>query len=218
MSHSHDELREALGAYVLGQLDDEMAIELKTHLATCDDCRSELADLSPVAHALREMSAHRSGSAGGTPAPLDQRINHMLSVDERRPRRWPPAAVGALVGVAATIAVATVIPGDPAPPGPVIVAVPGVTSTAGVVASAGLVDHTWGVEIKLTVDGLPAGRHYDMRIIGDDGTVYQAGEFVGVRATTIHCNMSASVLLEDAASFTVLDPDGKTVVAGSLPS
>ena len=84
-------------------------------------------------------------------------------------------------------------------------------------AARGLVDHTWGVELKLEVAGLPDGRTYDVWFIGRDGQKYSAGEFVGVKGRTIMCDMSSAVLLDKAQSFTVLDPDGREVIAGDVP-
>jgi len=48
-SSSRHELRLALGAYVLGQLDEVEAAEVSRHVESCSQCRAELAELTPVA-------------------------------------------------------------------------------------------------------------------------------------------------------------------------
>ena len=52
----HQELREQLGAYVLGQLDLATRTALETHLADCASCRAEVAEaLPPVADATEAV-------------------------------------------------------------------------------------------------------------------------------------------------------------------
>lgn len=104
------------------------------------------------------------------------------------------------IGAAAATVVAVALPGDEVTPPP------------------GYVDHTWGIEIKLETRGLPAGERFDMQVTAKDGTVYDAGEFVGVSDKTITCNMSTSVLRADATGFAVVDPEGTEVITGDLTS
>ena len=223
MTRSHDELREALGAYVLGQLDDtDLRRDLQEHLATCAECRAEVAELGPLAAALRQVDPDDVRPVGIAPPPeLDERIRRALPQPATPHRRRAPVVAGVLVGAAAaTLVAVVVVPRDDAPPGPTIIAVGDVESATGVTASAGLVDHTWGLEIKLEATGLPAGQTYEMWVTGDDGDTYAAGEFVGVEDEdkTITCDMSSSVLLAHATRFVVVDPAGDEVISADLPS
>jgi len=108
----------------------------------------------------------------------------------------------------------------PAPPAtPVVVAIPQVTTAVGVVASAGLVNHTWGLELKLRMTGLPGGETYDVSVEDDAGRRFDAGEFLGVApGTTIVCSRSTSVLAVNARHVEVLDPSGSVVIEGDLPA
>lgn len=220
MSDRHDELRESLGAYVLGQLDDVARHEVEEHLATCDECRAERDEIAPLAAALSAVDPADVRPVGITPPPeLDHRILTSLPGPSSplRVRRWAPAVGGAIIGIAAsTIVAIAVIDNDPVQ-GPTIIAIDRVETSRGVTATAGLVDHTWGVELKLEVAGLPAGQTYDVWFIGRDGEKYAAGEFIGVKDKTITCDMSSAVLLDKARSFTVVDPDGREVIAGDVP-
>ncbi|MEO6604053.1 MAG: zf-HC2 domain-containing protein [Aeromicrobium sp.] len=217
MTARHDELRESLGAYVLGQLDDAERQEVEEHLRTCAECRAERDEVAPVAEALRAFAPTLRNEPAPTPPELDARVRAMLPA-ETSPwrRRWMPAAAGLAVGIAASTIVAFSLPQDEAPIVPTVVAIDGVRSAQGVKASAGLVDHSWGVEIKITADGLKAGRIYDVWVVGLDGKPYSAGEIVGVADTTIHCNMSSAIPLDSAKSFRVEDPSGNAVISADL--
>jgi anti-sigma factor RsiW len=79
MSTSHQELQEALGAYVLDQLDADLCLEVRDHLDTCSECRSHHAEISPLADALRGVDADLIHAVGVVPpAELDERIRRAL--------------------------------------------------------------------------------------------------------------------------------------------
>lgn len=229
MKPTHEELREAIGAYVLGQLDDDFRAALDAHLVGCAECRAEVADLAPLAVALRQVDPDRIVPSDlVVPAALDDRISRALEQESGTSvhahprfgaRRWAPAAVGAVLGAAAAAAVvlALVQPAEP-PAGPKIIAVSDVRAASGVQAVAGLVDHTWGVEIKLEATGLPAGQAYDVMVIDAAGKEYDAGAFLGVSGRKVVCSMNSSVLLVDAARFEVVNPGGDVVISGPIAS
>lgn len=227
MTTSHDELREALGSYVLGQLEGDLLHAVEDHLSTCEECRAVAADLAPLVAPLRAVDPDVvTALAGPVPATLDDRVEAALRAEAvggatvtrlpGRARRWVPVAAGVLAGAAAAAAVTVAVLPDP-PAGAPVLAVRQVTTAPGVTATAGLVDHTWGVELKLVATGLPAGRAYDVRIVDDGGREYDSGAFLGVDRT-ITCSMNASVLLADAARFEVLDPAGAVVISGPIAS
>ena len=243
MNPTHDELREAIGAYVLGQLDDDLRMALEAHLDGCEACRAEVAELAPLAVPLRGVDPDRIVASDVTPPPaLDDRITRALALESAptaeltaapadgagpavhprfaaRSRRWVPAVAGALVGAAAATAVVlALVPREETPAGPTIIAVPQVRAASGVQAVAGLVDHTWGVELKLEATGLPAGQAYDVMVIDDAGKEYDAGAFLGVSGRKVVCSMNSSVLLADAARFEVVAPGGDVVISGPIAS
>jgi anti-sigma factor RsiW len=211
---SHLELREALGAYVLGHLDDDLRRSVDDHLATCETCRAEVAELGSLAEALRGVDRTWEDDPGvvTTPAALDERIRRLVREPSRRRRRLTAGIAVAVAAVA--VAVTVVVTRDEAP---TIIAVPDVRVADGITATAGLVDHTWGVEIRLETTGLRAGERFEVWVLGEDGAAYDAGEILGVAGATITCGMSSSVPLDDAESFRVVDAGGTEVIAAAVP-
>jgi len=217
MTLSHEELRDALGAHALGQLDADLRREVERHLLTCADCRDALAGIAPLAGALRQVSVGDLRPVGVTPPPeLDERIRRAVPGPVHGTRRWIPLSAAVLA--AAAVAAVTVLVVDDSRDVPTVIAVPRVDAMRGITATAGLVDHTWGLEIKLEATGLKAGERFQMWVVGQDGSRHEAGEFVGVAGTKIVCDMSSSVLLDDAASFRVVDASGHEVIAAALTS
>lgn len=219
MSRPHKELREALGAHALGQLDDDLRHEVDEHLATCAECREAMAEIAPLAQALNGVEIGRVDPVGVTPpAELDERIRRAIPGPTRHARPWAPITIAVVAAAAAAAVVTTVVVRDEPASGPTVIAIPGIDVAQGVTASAGLVDHTWGLEIKLEATGLRAGERFEVWVVGKDGVSHDAGEFVGVASTKIVCDMSSSILFGDAASFRVVDAAGDQVIGGAIPS
>ncbi len=210
------EVREMLGAYVLGQLSPEESSRVEAHLTQCTDCTADVQDVLPAADAL---SLLRGAPVWATPDPpfdLGDRVLESVTRarrDEDR-RRWRARASTAAV---AAVAASVVLVGglrltreDPEPRVPLeAVAVQG--DTPGLTATADLVAHTWGVEVKLSAVGFDLGSRYRVTVIGVDGRHYDAGGFVGTGAREMSCNLNSAVLRAQAEGFEVTDPEGRLV-------
>ncbi len=217
---THRAMRELLGAFVLGHLDQTETAQVRAHVDGCSECRAEYDSLAPLALALRDVDPNSVEDRLEPGALLGARIEADIKTERtRRSRRT--AVQRALTGIAASvILVLTFIAGgaftSDDSPAPVPLEAVAVTSEiAGVTADADLVDHTWGVEIKLNVTGLEGGESYTTTVQAA-GREYPAGEFIGVTGVEIHCNMNSAVLRDDATGFTVWDSTGRAVLSADL--
>lgn len=139
----------------------------------------------------------------------------VVALPERRGRREVlTGAVAAAAGVVLGTVGSEVLGADQppsAPTEPVELAV----ATPGIDAGAVSIDHTWGVEIILTATGLAPGAVYRAAVQPADGTAdVAAGSFLGVDGVAVVCRMNASIVRAAAASFTVVDEQGATVITG----
>ncbi|MFD4955585.1 anti-sigma factor family protein [Streptomyces sp. NPDC058451] len=70
MNADHDALRLALGGYVLGALSPAESEQVRSHLATCDECRQEHAELAGLPALLATVTEADIGlEASGAPMP-----------------------------------------------------------------------------------------------------------------------------------------------------
>jgi predicted anti-sigma-YlaC factor YlaD len=105
------EIRHSLGVYVLGAIEPSDRAQVDEHLATCADCREELASLAGLPALLRRVptaEAERLAVAGQADSPTgetppDDLLPSLLArtTQARRVRRWRELAAAAAVVVLA---------------------------------------------------------------------------------------------------------------------
>ncbi|TMR96365.1 anti-sigma factor family protein [Nonomuraea basaltis] len=79
-----EEVRLALGVHALGALDPEEALEIDTHLATCEACGAELLELEGVASFLGKVSERDVELVASPPR---QVLDRLLNARAKRSRR-----------------------------------------------------------------------------------------------------------------------------------
>jgi len=221
----HRALRELLGASALGHLDPAEQDALRAHLDGCAACRAELAELTPLAAALRLVDPEHLDAVPTPPADLGGRILTQVSRervlhDRRRRRRLlaTAAAVAAVLALGGTGAV-LLDRGDAVAPPVVAERVALVPRAPDLqVRSADLVPHTWGVEVTVVLSGLHRGERYRAVVVDRAGRQLPAGEFLGVDDRAATCDLQAALLRQDARGFLLLDGAGATVAAADLPA
>ncbi|ABS01895.1 anti-sigma factor family protein [Kineococcus radiotolerans] len=234
----HRELREQLGFLALGLLPEAEEPRVRAHLDGCPACRAELAELTPLAADLRLVDPARLPGPAAPPRALGEQVLAAVREESvlrthrerRQVRRSRSRAV--LVPVAAAVLAAGVATGttwqltrpDAAPaPAVAVERLPLTVVDAGVDAGvraqgpAVVVPHTWGVEVTFAAAGFADGRTYRARVRTADGASRPAGEFLGVGARELTCDMQAAVLRADATAFEVVDEAGATVLVLPLP-
>ena len=209
------EARPSLGVYVLGAIDPAERGLVDTHLATCRDCRDELAGLAGLPALLARvnpdeigrMSADEPSRVLASDQPPEELLDTVLSLADarRRKNRWRYlSAAAAVVAIAAglfggikaatsttTTTTHTVIVG--AGPGDWELA-SAVNQTTGVTATVAYAHQLWGHSFNVEVDRIPLGTTCQMWVVHPDGTRTQV------------------------ASWTTAQDEGKVWYGGSMPS
>jgi anti-sigma factor RsiW len=220
---AHRELRERLGLYALGRGDAAERAVVRAHLDGCAACRAELAELTPLASRLSDVDPDRLEDVPGPPPELGAAVLARIAAEQagttdlaahRRRRTRLAAAVAATGIAAAAFAVGWLV--RPVPPEPPLEPVAVQVTEQGLTATADLVPHTWGVEVKLSGEGFVAGEIYRVVVRDDEGKAAPAGEFVGVGAAHLDCNLNSAVLREDATGFEVVDEEGAVVLRSTF--
>ncbi|MBP2472672.1 anti-sigma factor RsiW [Crossiella equi] len=216
---SHQVVRSQLGAYVLGRLEDVECVAVQAHLDFCGECRSEVAELIPVAELLAEIDPDRVTDEPVVPPGLGEAVLGRIRSERRGDRRRSlrlrlGVAIAVLAGTGIGYGTADLVRASQTPAPLESVAVRQLASR--VAASASLVPHTWGTEIKLVARGFEQGVGYRVVVTDVRGEDHAAGEFVGNGAAEIRCNLNSAVLRTEATGFRVLDQAGRTVLAADF--
>jgi hypothetical protein len=224
------EARLALGVYVLGAIEPADRALVDRHLATCRDCRDELAALAGLPALLARVSAGEALAlaAAGAPPPADQDGTAAepppellgavldLTAARRRRRRWREAGLG----IAAALIIAAGVFGGlragtgpaPAPvavgqdnPGPASGPWQTLTASAGGMSAA--VSYRpmgWGTQLAAKVSGIPVGTACQLWVLGRDGKRTLAGSWVtDAREGTVWYPASASVTSRSVRGFQI---------------
>jgi hypothetical protein len=194
------EIKQALGVYVLGAIDPVERAQVDQHLATCADCREELAGLAGLPAMLRKVPVIEAErlAAEQEPAFADAPSPEMLpslvarTANVRRIRRWrglAAAAAVALVAVAGGAAVTSALQSSgSSPPGNPPVAGWHQTTGAGPAPGAHLtVDYRhepWGTQMRVNVTGLQSGTVCQFRVTDRAGGKSVVGSWVSWQGTT----------------------------------
>lgn len=171
------EIRHSLGVYVLGAIEPGDRAQVDEHLATCAECREELASLAglpallrrvPTAEAERLAVADQADSAtDGTPR--DDLLPSLLArtAQARRVRRWRELAAAAAVVVLALgagAAGASLLGSGPAAPpaahgqaSHTWHTVSAVDGRTGAILTVKYASVHWGTLMTAQVSGIPAG-------------------------------------------------------------
>lgn len=219
-----------LGAYVLDALDPAETRQVDEHLATCADCRAEVAELAEMKEFLGEVppEAFLDGPPEGGDLLLQRTLRQVR--DESKPAakstRWMAAAAVAVIAGAA-LGGGVLIGRQTAPPSAYPVAtgspVPGTkvaTGAAdGVTLAASVQPRAGWVWVEVDLKGMKAGDACELRVIDAAGKSYVAGGWViSPRAAAEGGKFSGGALVPigQVKSVEIVTLDGKTVVAAQV--
>jgi hypothetical protein len=192
------EARPSLGVYVLGAIEPAERGLVDAHLATCRDCRDELAGLAGLPALLGrvnpdEISRIRADDAVrpmGSDDPPEELLGTVLTLAEarRRRNRWrylsAAAAVAAIAGglfaglSSATSSTRTVIV-----PGNAVAweTAQGTNDVTGATADVAYSRELWGNAFQVLVDHIPPGTTCQLWVVHPDGTRTQVAAWTTAR-------------------------------------
>jgi hypothetical protein len=199
------EARISLGVYVLGAIDPAERAQVDAHLATCRDCRDELAGLAGLPALLARVSTEEAIALAATDEPFPAALGRApepprellatvldLTAARRRRRRWREASLG----VAAALIIAAGVFGglrlgsSPAQP-PTAQGQAGLsagqpngpmrTVSANLGSMTATVSYTsmgWGTQLDTKVSGIPVGTSCQLWVIDKSGNRFLVGDWV----------------------------------------
>ena len=233
------EVRISLGVYVLGAIDPAERAVVDAHLATCRDCRDELAGLASLPALLARVSMEEAIALAATdddPFPVsgDDALEPPrellatvidLTAARRRRRRWRDASVG----VAAALVIAVGVFGglrlgsSPAQPtastaNGLYVGVPnGSWQTAtgqsgGMTATVAYRPMGWGTMLDAKVTGIPVGTTCQLWVIDAKGNRVLADNWETDDAEgTVYYPGSVALSSKDVTAFEITVGQGKAI-------
>jgi hypothetical protein len=198
------EARLSLGVYVLGAIDPAERALVDSHLATCRDCRDELAGLAGLPALLARVSTEEAIALAATPGPFPASAGEALepprellatvldlTAARRRKRRWREAslAVAAALVIAVGVFGGLRLGSGPAQPATVAAGSlwagnptgPWETATGRSGTMTATVSYRsmgWGTQAAAKVSGIPIGTSCQLWVIDSQGQRVLAGGWV----------------------------------------
>lgn len=226
------DIRISLGVYVLGAIDPAERAMVDAHIATCRDCRDELAGLAGLPALLARVGPEElsriDAEAGQPPKQVEaprELIStvHDLAAARRRRLRWRYGSVAAaVVGLVAGVIGGLVAVSSPAP----AIASPWghgqvrelsyTSSDASMGADFYFADEPWGTGIAVETDGIPVGTNCVLVITYRDGRQQSVAWW---KVWYDEGNVKYTASIDDPATqiagFAVM-ADHKTLVSGPM--
>jgi Putative zinc-finger len=185
------EARQSLGVYVLGAIDPAERALVDAHLATCRDCRDELAGLAGLPALLARVNPDEITRIDGDdtvrPATQDRPPAELLdtvldlAAARRRRTRWQMAAAAAAVVVlagglfgglrSATSGPSPVAAAQQYPTGTGLwESIQTTSKVTGASATINYASELWGHTFEVLVNGITDGTTCDLWVVHPDGT------------------------------------------------
>jgi Putative zinc-finger len=230
------EARVSLGVYVLGAIDPAERALVDSHLATCRDCRDELAGLAGLPALLARVSTEEAialAVTDGPAVPLDEIPEPPrellatvidLTTARRRGRRWREAGLGlaaALIiaagvfgglrlgaGSAQPLAVGgSLFAGHPNTAWDTAQGQSGTTTATVIYRSMG-----WGTQLDTKVTGIPVGTSCQLYVVDSTGQRVLVGGWVTDNDEgNVWYPGSAAVSGKDVTGFQITVARGQTI-------
>jgi hypothetical protein len=218
-----DEVRLSLGAYVLGALDSADRGRVDAHVASCDECRTELASFAALPGLLGRVSAEEVERVPVPPGPIPLQRLLCAVADERRHRRrlrWAGAGAAAAVVVAAASVTGVALSSSGRSPAPALTASSTATDpVTHVRAWVGEWSKAWGTDVEVRVSGVGSYTgNCRLVAVGADGTTQVAATWAPTTSGTIDASGAIAFPTSDIARFDIVTTDGVKLVSVPGPA
>ena len=216
MTPEHLELREALGAYVLGALDPSERRRVEGHLSECDHCAAELTRLSPLPGLLSRVTA--TEVRGELLVPRDDLLDGVITrlADTERTlrtqvQRWRAATIAACL-VALVAAVFTVEPWRSEPNRRFAAVDPVAADATDTTGQAAAIAWEWGTTVELQLADLPRRDGYVLWAIAEDGRRERAGTWGATSSGAAQVRGASSIDRSELRRVEVTDREGRVIM------
>lgn len=219
----HEQLRELLGAFVLGGLEPEEHRAFSRHLRTCTECQREAGQVSGLP-ALLEL-ARPDGQPAAVfeadgdlppPASLTERIQR-----DRRRRRF------ASIGLVAAVVVLSLVVGFVTRPLLVDDSPPAITAQGTTVAAVGVgsspvqgavtvVSKQWGTQLELQAGQLPTTGTMALWVVESDGHAYRVATWNATPAGRTSLTAACAVRSEAIATVEIRTGGGARIAEAKV--
>lgn len=220
MNDDHRDVRESLGAWVLGSLDGDERRAVESHLAGCEECGAEVAALSAVPGLLNRLSEDEV--ADGLLIPSHSLRDRLLAeveavhaTTQRHLRRWRAAAFVATIAAAVALVIGQTGILEPTPPDfdRIVASVQPLAEDAEeTTGEAAALAWEWGITVELDLDDLPAREGYVVWAVSDDGRRQQAGAWGSTESRDARVRGASSIMQDDLAKVEVTDATGEMLL------
>jgi anti-sigma-K factor RskA len=213
-----------LGVYALGAADAAERVLVETHLATCQECRAELARLQPLPRLLARVPADLL-RAVPPPARLDGRAPLTRITRARNARspagRWrnvSGVAAAAVLGAAGAFWLARPGASQPAANSrPAAITLSGANPVTHVRVTVTLTGTSWGTSIRLLAWGVPLNQPCRLIVRSRAGGTEVTGAWDAWRAGPISVPASAAWRPADIATLQVETPSRDLLTLTAVP-
>jgi anti-sigma factor RsiW len=222
-----NEVRHSLGAYVLGALDPGDRSRVDAHLATCSDCRDELASFAGLPGLLGRVT--RSQAEAEIAPSSGQLLDRVLKAaaaerrHDRRVRQLTSVAAAALVVVLAIGTAVGLTQTRHKSPRAIVGASQTFSATdpvTHVTASVTEVKKGWGATLQVTVSGAELSAAYNAGVrcqlvaVGPNGETDIAGSWAPpAPGHNIEAIGATALKATDITAFQIVGSDGTTLVS-----
>ena len=216
MTPEHLEVREALGAYVLGALDPAERRRVERHLSECDHCSAELTRLSPLPGLLSRVTA--TEVRGELLVPRDDLLDGVITrlADTERTlrtqvQRWRAATIAACL-VALVAVVFTVEPWRSEPNRRFAAVDPVAADATDTTGQAAAIAWEWGTTVELQLADLPRRDGYVLWAIAEDGRRERAGTWGATSSGAAQVRGASSIDRSELRRVEVTDREGRVIM------